>query len=72
MILFACPFTRVKMGLSIVSQFEITDKIVESMKNAKALTFQYPLSSGRVMRLKMAQTGMDDALSSLKAKSKKK
>ena len=53
-------------------QFDITDKIVESMKKAKALTFQYPLSSGRVMRLKMAQTGMDDALASLKAKSKTK
>ena len=53
-------------------QYDITDKTVDAMKKAKALTFQYPLSNGRIMRLNMAKNGMADALAALSSKSGKK
>lgn len=58
-------------GTYCYTRFDISDKQVAQLQEARDATFQYPLASGRVIRIRMSSAGLSDALASLKAKEAK-
>lgn len=50
------------------TRFDMKNEAVKKLQDAKAATFQYPLSSGRTIRVNMSTAGLSDALASLKSK----